>query len=272
MIVVTGATGNVGRPLVEALAGAGEQVTAVSRKKAEVPAGVHFRQADLITPASIEDTLRGADSLFLLTAADFLAAGDIDAVVEVVRRAGVRRVVLLSSQGVGTQRHSPHLEHAIRQSGLDWTVLRPGNFDSNALQWAHSVHTRREVAAPFGDIGLPAVDPDDIAAVTALALREPGHGGNTYTLTGPVAITPRQQAGVIANLLGEPVRFTELSRAQARDRMAEYMPEPVVEATLGVLGTPTEAEQRVSPDIERLLGRPPRAFADWAERNIEAFR
>jgi hypothetical protein len=77
---------------------------------------------------------------------------------------------------------------------------------------------------------------------------------------------------VIANLLGEPVRFTELSRAQARDRMAEYMPEPVVEATLGVLGTPTEAEQRVGPDIERLLGRPPRAFADWAERNIEAFR
>lgn len=271
MIVVTGATGNVGRPLVEALAAAGEQVTAVSRKNAEVPAGVHFRQADLITPESIENTLRGADSLFLLTAADFLAAGDIDAVVEVVRRAGVRRVVLLSSQGVGTRRHSPHLEHAIRQSGLEWTVLQPGNFDSNALQWAHSVRTRREVAAPFGDIGLPAVDPADIAAVAALALREPGHGGNTYTLTGPVAITPRQQTETIANLLGEPVRFTELSRGQARDQMVQYMPEPVVEATLGVLGTPTEAEQRVSPDIERLLGRPPRTFADWAERNIAAF-
>lgn len=272
MIVVTGATGNVGRPLVEALAAAGEQVTAVSRKKAEVPAGVDFRQADLITPETIEDTLRGADALFLLTAAEFLAAGDIDAVVQVVRRAGVRRVVLLSSQGVGTQRHSPHLEHAVRQSGLEWTILRPGNFDSNALQWAHSVHTRREVDAPFGDTGLPAVDPVDIAAVAALALREPGHGGNIYTLTGPVAITPRQQTEVIAKLLGEPVRFTELSRSQARDRMVQYMPEPVVEATLGVLGTPTEAEQRVSPDIERLLGRPPRTFADWAERNIAAFR
>ncbi|MET8794998.1 NAD(P)H-binding protein [Nocardia sp. NPDC004568] len=272
MIVVTGATGNVGRPLVEALAAAGEQVTAVSRKKAEVPAGVHFRQADLIIPESIEDTLRGADSLFLLTAADFLAAGDIDAVVEVVRRAGVRRVVLLSSQGVGTERHSPHLEHAIRQSGLEWTVLQPGNFDSNALQWAHGVRTRREVTAPFGDIGLPAVDPADIAAVAALALSEPGHEGNTYTLTGPVAITPRQQAATIAHVLGEPVRFTELSRDRAREEMSQYMPAPVVEATLGVLGTPTEAEQRVSPDIERLLGRPPHTFADWAERNIAAFR
>ncbi|MFI2229569.1 NAD(P)H-binding protein [Nocardia testacea] len=272
MIVVTGATGNVGRPLVETLAGAGEQVTAVSRKQAEVPAGVRFRQADLINPESIEDTLRGAEALFLLTAADFLAAGDIDAVVDVVRRAGVRRVVLLSSQGVGTGRHSPHLEHAIRQSGLDWTVLRPGNFDSNALQWARSVRTRREVAAPFGDIGLPAVDPADIAAVAALTLREPGHEGNTYTLTGPATITPRRQAEAIGDILGEPVRFTELSRDRAREQMVQYMPAPVVDATLGVLGTPTEAEQQVAPDIERLLGRPAHTFGDWAERNIAAFR
>ncbi|GAA3607327.1 NAD(P)H-binding protein [Nonomuraea rosea] len=273
MIVVTGATGNVGRQLVRTLAAAGEQVTALSRKISEqdVPAGVRHRQADLAEPESLAPALHGAGALFLLTSADFMANGDLDEILNVVRTAGVPRIVLLSSQGVGTQRHSSHLEDAVKRSGLGWTMLQPGNFDSNALQWAGSVRTQRVVAAPFGGVAVPAVDPADIAEVAAVALREPGHEGNTYTLTGPAPISPRQQAAAIGDALGEPVRFAELSRAEARSQMLGYMPEPVVEATLGALGTPSAAEQRVSPDVERLLGRPPRTFADWAGRNIAAF-
>ena len=134
------------------------------------------------------------------------------------------------------------------------------------------VRTRRTVAAPFGDVALPAIDPADIAEVAAITLRDAGHGGRTYELTGPAPISPRQQAAAIADALGEPVRFVEQSRAEARARMLRFMPEPVVEATLGILGTPTAAEQRVSPDVERVLGRPPRTFADWAARNAAAFR
>jgi uncharacterized protein YbjT (DUF2867 family) len=172
---------------------------------------------------------------------------------------------------VGTQRHPSRLEDAVKQSGLAWTMLRPGNFDSNAFQWADSIRTRRVVAAPFGDVALPAIDPADIAEVAAVALREPGHEDNIYTLTGPAPISPRQQAAAIGDALGEPVQFVEQSRAQARNQMLGYMPEPVVEATLGALGAPSPAEQRVSPDVERLLGRPPRTFAEWAARNIAAF-
>jgi uncharacterized protein YbjT (DUF2867 family) len=179
--------------------------------------------------------------------------------------------VLLSSQGVGTQRHPSHLEDAVKQSGLEWTMLRPGNFDSNALQWADSVRARRMVTAPFGGVALPGIDPADIAEVAAIALRAPGHEGNIYTLTGPVPISPRQQAAAIGDALGEPVRFAEQSRAQARNQMLGYMPEPVVEATLDILGAPSPAEQRVSPDVERILGHPPRTFAEWAARNIAAF-
>jgi uncharacterized protein YbjT (DUF2867 family) len=272
MIVVTGATGNVGQPLVQALVEAGEPVTAVSRRVAEVPAGVRFHQADLVEPESLKPALDGAEALFLLTSADFMANGNLVDVVEVVRAAGVRRVVLLSSQGVGSGRHPSNLEDAVRQSGLEWTMLRPGNFNSNTLQWAEMVRTQRVVAAPFGDVGLPAIDPADIAAVAAIALREPGHGGNSYTLTGPVSISPREQAAAIGDALGEPVRFVEQSRAEARNQMLGYMPEPVVEATLGVLGAPSTAEQRVSPDVERLLRRPPRTFAEWAARNAAAFK
>lgn len=272
MIVVTGATGNVGRPLVLALVEAGEPVTAVSRRVADVPAGVRFHQADLAEPESLKPALHGAEALFLLTSPDFMANGNLHDVVDVVRAVGVRRVVLLSSQGVGTQRHPSNLEDAVKQSGLEWTMLRPGNFNSNTLQWADMVRTRRVVAAPFGDVALPAIDPADIAEVAAIALREPGHGGNIYTLTGPVPISPRQQAAAIGDALGESVRFVEQSRAEARNQMLGYLPEPVVEATLGALGTPSAAEQRVSPDVERLLGRPHRTFAEWAARNIAAFK
>jgi uncharacterized protein YbjT (DUF2867 family) len=201
-----------------------------------------------------------------------MANGNLNDVVNVVRAAGVARVVLLSSQGVGTQRHPSVLEDAVKQSGLEWTMLRPGNFDSNTLQWADTVRTQRVVVAPFGDIALPAIDPVDIAAVADLALRESGHGGNIYTLTGPEPISPRQQAAAIGAALGEPVRFVEQSRAETRTQMLRYMPEPVVEATLGALGEPSAAEQLVSPDVERLLGRPPGTFAEWAARDIAAFK
>jgi uncharacterized protein YbjT (DUF2867 family) len=271
MIVVTGATGNVGRPLVRALVDAGEQVTAVSRRSAEFPASVKYHQADMAEPETLRPALDGAEALFLLTSPDFMANGDLKEVMKLVGAVGVRRIVLLSSQGVGTHRHPSDLEDAVTQSDLEWTLLRPGNFNSNTLQWADSVRTHRVVAAPFGEVALPAVDPVDIAEVAAVALREPGHVGNIYTLTGPEPISPRQQTAAIGAALGEPVRFVEQSREAARDRMLGFMPAPVVEATLDVLGTPSPDEQRVSPDVERVLRRPPRTFAEWAAENIAAF-
>ncbi|MEU4606296.1 NAD(P)H-binding protein [Kribbella sp. NPDC023972] len=272
MIVVTGATGNVGRPLVEALLAAGEQVTAVSRRIAETSSVRHV-QADMTEPESLKPALDGADAAFLLTSPDFfLANGNLGNVMDVVQASGVQRVVYLSSQGVGTQRHPSDLEDVVRDSGLEWTMLRPGNFASNAFQWAESIRTRRVLEAPFGDVALPAVDPADIAAVAAVALRNPDHAGAIYTLTGPAGVSPRQQAEAIGQAVGEPVRFIELSREEAHSRMLTYMPEPVVEATLGILGEPSAEEQRVSPDVERVIGRPPRSFAEWAVRNAAAFK
>ncbi|MFI0768876.1 NAD(P)H-binding protein [Streptomyces sp. NPDC021218] len=281
MIVVTGATGNVGRPLVEALAAVGEQVTAVSRRPtgAELPEGVRHHRADLADPGSLRPVLDGADALFLLFAGELLAGtAQTGALLDVARSAGVRRVVLLSSQAAGTRPDAVShaamraFEDTVRPSGLDWTILRPGGFASNAFAWTESVRKERMIAAPFADVGLPVVDPEDIAEVAAATLRGRGHAGRTYELTGPAPVSPRQQAQTIGDALGEPVRFTELSRERARAEMLRFMPEPVADGTLDILGEPTAAEQRVSPDVERVLGRPPRAFADWAMRNIAAFR
>ena len=278
MIVVTGATGNVGATLVRALAEAGERVTAVSRgvSARDVPEGVRHVRADLAEPRSLEPAFDGAESLFLLTSGDFTVAGGdgtvLGEVLDLARAGGVRRVVLLSSQGVGTGRHSPALEDVVRSSGLEWTVLRPGGFDSNAFAWAGTIREQRLAAAPFADVALPTVDPDDIAGVAAVALRAAGHGGQTYVLTGPEPVTPRQQVAAIGDALGEPVRFVELSREEARAAMTASMPEVIADATLDILGTPSADEQRVSPDVERVLGRPAGSFADWVARNAAAFK
>jgi uncharacterized protein YbjT (DUF2867 family) len=281
MIVVTGATGNVGRALVRVLAAAGEKVIATSRgvTEADVPDGVEHRKADLADAASLRPVFDGADALFLQSGGPSAHLLDLGEILGAARAGGVRRVVLLSSLGVATRPESAShgvlglaIEEAVRGSGLDWTILRPGNFASNSFAWVPSVRAERTVAAPFGDVGLPAVDPRDIAEVAAAALREDGHAGRIYELTGPAAITPREQAEAIGAVLGEPVRFAELTPDEARARMLDFMPADVAETTLAILGSPTPAERRVSPDVEKVLGRAPRPYADWVRANVAAFR
>ncbi|MET7683630.1 NAD(P)H-binding protein [Streptomyces sp. NPDC005423] len=279
MIVVTGATGNIGRPLTQALAEAGRKVTAVSRHPAAVPDGVRHVVADLAEPAGLKPVLAGAEALFLLLSGDLHAAGANPAdIIGEAAAGGVRRVVLLSTLGVVTRPSGRTriamraLEDVLRGSGLEWAVLRPGGFASNALWWADSVRTRRVVAAPFGDVGVPIVDPADIAEVAAACLLEDRHTGGCYELTGPEVITPRRQAEAVAAALGSPVRFHELTREEARAAMARSMPAELADDTLDILGSPSPAELRVSPDVQRVLGRAPRPFADWAARNVAAFR
>ncbi|MFF5565879.1 SDR family oxidoreductase [Streptomyces sp. NPDC012623] len=279
MIVVTGATGNIGRPLTRALTEAGRQVTAVSRHAAAVPHGARHVVADLAEPASLTPALAGAKALFLLLSGDLHAQGANPArIIKEAAAGGVRRVVLLSTLGVVTRPSGQTriamrvLEDTLRESGLEWTVLRPGGFASNALWWAESVRTQRVVAAPFGDVGVPIIDPADIAAVAAACLVDDRHIGRLYELTGPRVVTPRRQAEAIAAALGSPVRFHELTRDEAKAAMVRSMPAQLADDTLDILGSPSPAELRVSPDVQRVLGRAPHPFADWAARNVAAFR
>ncbi|MER6956254.1 NAD(P)H-binding protein [Streptomyces sp. NPDC000618] len=281
MIVVTGATGNIGRTLVPLLAEAGEDVVAVSRRPESdgLPAGARRAQADIGNSASVRPVLDGADALFLLLGGELNGHGESpNALLEVALDAGVKRIVLLSSQINSTRPEAlshtrlREFESAVRASGADFAILRPGGFASNAFAWAESVRTKRTVFAPFGDVALPVVDPADIAAVAAEALRGGGHTGRTYELTGPEVISPRRQTAAISRALGEEVTFVELSREEARVHMAQFMPEEVIGGTLDILGVPRPAEQAVSPDVQNVLGRPANHFDEWVARNLPAFR
>ncbi|MFI0827001.1 NAD(P)H-binding protein [Streptomyces roseolus] len=280
MIVVTGATGNIGRPLVAALAEAGEEVVAVSRsaRPAGLPDGVRAVQASLGDFAGMKPVLEGADAFFILLAGEQNGPGEPAAeLLDIAKGAGVKRVVLVSSQLAGTRSDTPshnrlrEFEAAVRESGLEYTVLQPGGFASNAFAWAESVRTSRRVFHPFGDVALPVVDPADIADVAAVALREDGHNGRTYVLTGPEAVGPRRQVAMLSEALGEEVTYVELTREQATEVMSRFMPPAVVKGTLDVLGEPLPIEQEVSPDVQKVLGRPARSFGDWVARAVPAF-
>lgn len=278
MIVVTGATGNIGRPLVTELTRRGQEVTAVSRA-GTVPLddpGVRGASADLAEPDSLRAAFDGASAMLLLVPG---AGGHLDGerIIGTAADAGVRRLVLVSSQAAGTRpesdSHRPmaELEKLVRSSGLAWTVLRPAGFYTNAFAWIPSVRTERAVYAPFGDVALPGIDPLDIAEVSAVVLTEDGHGGRTYELTGPEATTPRERTAALSAALGTPLTFVELTRDQAYAGMREVMPAPIADGTLAILGEPAPRERAVSPDVEAVLGRPGRTFADWARRNAGAF-
>ena len=151
-------------------------------------------------------------------------------------------------------------------------VFLHGNPTSSHL-WRHvipAIGGGRRLAPDL--IGMGESGKPDIAEVAATVLREDGHAGRVYELTGPAPTTPRERAAAIGAAIGTPVRFAEQTREEARAQMLGFMPEQVVEGTLAILGEPVDAERRVSPDVERVLGRAPRSFADWAGRNAAAFR
>ncbi|NMO03258.1 NAD(P)H-binding protein [Gordonia sp. TBRC 11910] len=280
MIVVTGATGNVGQHVVRLLSRQGEDVVAVSRRPRieGLGAGARHVRADVGDAASMRPALTGADALFLLIGGELNSHGEPPAaVIDAAVQSGVKRIVLQSSQvsatrpDVDSHARLREFEAAVRASGVDVTILRPSGFASNAFGWAESVRTARTVFAPFGDVGLPVVDPADIAAVAATALTQAGHAERVYDVTGPHLITPREQAAVIADVVGVDITFVELTREQARAHLAQVMPEAVIDGTLDVLGLPLPTERRVSPDVASVLGHPARPFAEWVTRNRLAF-
>ncbi|GHF67455.1 NmrA family transcriptional regulator [Streptomyces mashuensis] len=283
MILVTGATGNIGSALLRQLHahGAGP-VRGLTRNpaRASFPAGVEAVEGDLTRPDTLHAALKGVRAMVLLSGTS-TAAGSAaeDGVLTAAREAGVDHVVLVSSIAVQTHPHlacyaSIHAaERAVRDSGMDWTILRPTQFASNTLWWAPSVREHGTVRAPFADTGLPVIDPADIAAVARVVLTGPGHRGRTYALTGPETVTPRRQAAALAAALGREVTFTEISREEAHRDLAAVLGDATAADVLDLMGGDVNEELLAVRDtVRELTGVPARTFEEWAREHAAAFR
>ena len=275
MYVVIGATGNVGRAVVQQLAARGHEVRAVSRDPGRVhwPAGVTPHAADLQDPAAVAAALVGAQGVFTLS-----GYAGVDEALAGVGDADVPHVALLSSSSIpgsgpnAVRAYHEHSEQAVRASGAaGWTFLRPAAFMSNALRWAPAVRAGEVVPEPFPDAAAAVVDPADIAAVAVGSLLAGRDGERVHRITGPTALRPAERAAILTRELGVPVHLEPVPAARVEEHLAAQMPAPYVEAFLDFYLAGSLDESVVTDTVQEVTGRPPVTFDEWVRANAAAF-
>lgn len=280
-IALTGATGKVGGRVAELLAPHHDLRCLTRSPERAVRRGVPGLavEADLDDPASLTRALAGADALLAVTFDPLRDTHDAH-LLAAARRAGVRHVVKVSALAVTDPRAQDAItrwqracEERVRASGMSWTLLRPRAYMSNCLGWADGVRDAGVVRTRHGGSLNACVDPRDVAAAAARALTSARCAGRSYALTGPEALSAREQTAQLSEVLGLPLRHEELTGAQAlrawRARFPDELAQALLESTeLQALG----GKSAVSGGVREATGRDPRTFRSWARRHVAAFR
>lgn len=284
MITLTGSTGTIGGELVRLLSQASAATRAIYRDPAKALAFPHVTAvpADLSDVRGLEAVLAGTERLFLLTGNDPRFAAVQTIVVEAAERVGVGHLVKLSALGASDHSTSTigrdhwFVEQAIQRTAIPWTILRPHAFMQNWLgDVAESVRAERVIRAPIGDGRVPFIDTRDIAAVAAEVLMHPeAHVAKKYFLTGGAAVGYAHLADVLSAAIGQTVTYRPIAMEEARARLAARgVPAATIDATLAIAAYQRDggATAIVSPNVERLLGRPPRTVQDFVRDHIADF-
>ncbi|MDT0345885.1 NAD(P)H-binding protein [Streptomyces litchfieldiae] len=284
MILITGATGNVGRPLLDLLTAQGAAVRAVTRDPAGagLPAGTDVVRGDPSRPETLADALEGVAALFLNPVAVQDAYRDL---LALARERGVRRVVALSALNVDDDladqpsrlRGASHqeVEEALDASGMAWTALRSGWYASNTLRmWAGQLRAGDTVRGPYAESAWAPVHETDIAGVAARALLTDELLGRRPVLTGPRSLTFREMVEILGAAWGRLLRFEEIPPHVAKEAMLRGgfpHSEAFIDGMLALQAKTVGRPALVTDEVETILGRPALTFAAWALDHKDAF-
>jgi uncharacterized protein YbjT (DUF2867 family) len=283
MILVTGATGNIGRPLIGVLVGEGARVRAVTRnpQAAGLPADVEVVEGDPSRPETLASSLRGVSALFLNPAAVRDSAVEL---VALARKQGVKRVVALSAINVDDDLdkqpsryngdRNKEVEDAAVGSGLEWVSLRSSSYATNSIRaWGAQIRAGDVVRGPYAAFAESEIDPRDLAEVAARALLTDDLVGRRLQLTGPQSLTHEEMVATIGSVIGRSLRYQEVPPEAARQGMvANGLPEPFVEALMARYARGVGQAAPVTGEVEKILGRPAHTYAEWVAYHADGFR
>jgi uncharacterized protein YbjT (DUF2867 family) len=291
MILITGATGTIGRELLALLARAGTPTRAMTRDPERARAAARAQgldagpalewvAGDLSAPATLARALDGVERALLLSPAEPRQVELQGNFIVAAQAAGVRHVVKVSALGAAldaafpTGRLHAETERQLEASGISFTHLRPHSFMQNFLRTAASIRDEGKIFAPMADARISLVDARYVASVAAAVLCEGGrHEGRCYEITGPEALSYADIASQLSAVTGRTIRYVAVPPEASRRAMLERSMTPwLIDTVLGLYASfRTGCFAEVSPAVHAVTGAPARRFIDFARDHVAAF-
>lgn len=273
-ILVTGANGNLGGAVVRALNRGTVKIIAggTHPETMQTPRGIEVRKIDYVQPETVAAALSEVDGLFLVAPPlDPEAPAKLNPVIDRARAAGVRHIVLNSALGVDQNDAAPLrvIEKHLVAAGLDYTILRPNFFMENfSSGFLAPMITQGGIFLAAGDAGTSFISVEDIAAVAAAAFEKELFGAE-FNLTGPVALDHAQVTHIISEVCGRKIQYHALSEeAMLQGARDQGMPEGAVQYMGALYGAVRSGWlAAVTDDVEKVTGRPPMSFGDFAQKH-----
>jgi uncharacterized protein YbjT (DUF2867 family) len=282
MILITGATGNIGRELVKQLSAKGVALRVVTRDESKVKQldpSIERVIGEISDAKVAERAVQGVDRIFLFPVITDEDHRSNTILLEKAKKAGVKQVVMLSSLGAESSMLSKigelhrTKELLVEESGIPWTFVRPGAFMTNSYQWQPTIKSEGKVFSPTGDGKMAPISPKDIATVLAVALTSSGHEGKIYTLTGPELLSAREQVDILSKAIGKPLALVDVPTSAAAEQMGRSgYPAFIVEGLTGMWERVKAGQAAVqTKDLETLTGSKGEKFDRWCSDHRNEF-
>lgn len=275
---ITGATGTIGRQIIKQLIEKNADIVAMCRvpENSNLPKEVKTVKGDL-TDAVDHQIFEGSETIFL-----FPAQGNLRPFLNTACEAGVKHVIALSSLAVSAHfprdlnspsyKHHLAIEEAILESGLKLTALRPGTFANNLLAWSPTIKMTKSVFLPYPDSSQAPIHEADIAESVVALFNDPSKWGKVYELSGPKALTQREQLNSISRSLGVSLTCHQVTPEQFSASVSKFMPAGIIQMLLNYWEDTTKQPDPIRTGFAELTGKTGRSFDEWARDHVEQFR